>query len=39
MGGGLVMVQFLGTLELFSRDAIGLAGSNSKVVPEPLVSP
>ena len=30
MGGGLVMVQFLGTVGFFSRDSIGFSASNSQ---------
>ena len=32
MGGGLVMVQFLGTLGLFSMEAMGFFGSKSNVL-------
>ena len=32
IGGGLVMVQFLGTLGFFSMEAMGFLGSKSKVL-------
>ena len=32
IGGGRVIVQFFGTFGLFSRDAIGLRGSKSKLL-------
>ena len=32
IGGGLVTVQFFGTFGLFSKEAIGLRGSKSKLL-------